>query len=639
MIRRATPRAPVADRTAGRPTARSGDVLRFPSPPTYTVHRMPTDRAVAVPSREDFRLGEWLVQPSLNRVSNGERTVQLEPRAMDVLAYLAGHAGKVVSREELIDAVWAKQFISDATLSHAIALIRRTLGDDSHRPRYVETIAKRGYRLLELGPDDNSRQPPPAGGDPMADAIPAVRHAPPPSIAVLPFADMSSGRDQEYFCDGIAEEIINALARLEGLKVAARTSSFALRGAAEDVREIGRRLGVRAVLEGSVRKSGANLRITVQLIDTGDGCHLWSERFDRTGEDVFAIQDEIARGVVGALELRLGLNETLALGHRHTDNPRAHDAYLRGRHLLNQRRDFTRAIEHLETAIAVDPLYALPHAGIAETFSILGLWGFLPPVNAFARAEAAASRAIELDETLAEAHAWLGFALFVHGWEWERGARHFETALHLPRPGWLSLFGFAVYRLVRGQRQAVREVCDSLVELEPYSAIALAQAAAMHVAFDDHDRALPLLDRALELEPALAMANYWMGVCRAARGEFDEAERALRSAFEGGLAAAAMVLSGVLVAVGEREAAKRLLTELEATAETRYVPAVVRAIAWAALGDRERGERLLERAEADREPMLTMGMIGSGWRAFVPDWVREYLESRWRTVGPGQLSR
>jgi TolB-like protein/Tfp pilus assembly protein PilF len=598
---------------------------------------MPTPLTAEVARREDFRLGRWLVQPSLNRLTDEARQVQIEPRAMDVLAYLAGRAGTVVSREELIDAVWARQFVADATLSHAIGLIRQALGDDARRPRYIETIAKRGYRLLDPGPDPDVRQPSSAGGDPVAAAAPAARHAPPPSIAVLPFADMSPGRDQEYFCDGIAEETINALARLSGLKVAARTSSFAFRGA-EDVREIARRLGVRNVLEGSVRKAGAALRITVQLIDTTDGCHLWSERFDRAGEDVFAIQDEIARGVVEALELRLGSSESSALGRRRTDNPLAHDAYLRGRHLLNRRRDFQRAIEHFETAVALDPSYAPPHAAIAEAFCILGLWGFLRPAAAFTRAETAASRAIELDDALAEAHAWLGFALCVHGREWERSGRHFETALRLPRPGWLSLFGFALYRLARGQRQAVREVCERLVELESFSAIALAQAASMHLALEELDRALALLDRALELEPALSMAHYWMGVCRAARGEPDEAERRLRNALDGGLVAAAMPLSGVLVAMGKRDAARRMVAELEAAAEKRYVPAVVRACAWAALGDRERGERLLETAEADREPMLTMGMIGSGWLVFATDWVREYVASRWRMVGPGAAS-
>jgi len=360
---------------------------------------------------DSFQLGEWLVEPSLNRVSSGSRTVQLEPRTMDVLAYLAARAGRVVAREEILEAVWRRQFVADATLSHAIAELRRALGDSPRQPRFIETISKRGYRVIaavrRTAEHAAAAQPP---REPAAGPAPAPRT---PSIAVLPFVDMSAARDQEYLCDGIAEELINALAQLDGLKVAARTSSFAFKGQQEDVREIGRRLGVGAVLEGSVRKAAGRLRVTAQLVDVADGMHLWSERFDRADEDVFAIQDAIAEAVVSKLKVRLLDDEAARLAGGGTASRDAYDDYLRGRHLLNRRRvgELPVAVNHLERAIALDPAYAEPHAALAETFGIMGLWGFAPPAVALVRARAAAERAVALDDRSAGAHAWLGTLL------------------------------------------------------------------------------------------------------------------------------------------------------------------------------------------------------------------------------------
>ena len=583
---------------------------------------MSTEAATSVEPEGGFHLGEWLVEPSLNRVSAGGRTVQVEPRTMDVLAYLAVRAGCVVAREEILEAVWQRQFVADATLSHVIAELRRLLGDSAQHPRYIETISKRGYRVVATVRRVGAAEP-----VAPAEVIAEAPASGVPSVAVLPFADMSAGHDQEYFCDGVAEELTNALAHLDGLKVAARTSAFAFKGRSEDVRDIGRRLGVGAVLEGSVRKVGERLRVTVQLIDVADGMHLWSERFDRGNEDIFAIQDEIALGVVRHLRVQLLAGEPERLGRFGTTSREAYDHYLRGRHFLNRRRpgELQAAVAHLERAIALDPRYAEPHAAVAETFGIMGLWGFVPATTGLARARAAAERAVQLDDTLAEAHAWLGILLYYTEWDWERGNRHFERALALPRPSWTSGFGFGIHHLAMGRRQQVDEAARHLVAAEPLSAIAHTQAAGLCVGIEAFEGAIALLDRALELDPDLPMASFWLGCSHGVLGRVDAAAELLRRSLAAGMLASVLALPAVLVRGGHEVAAREVVAVAERLAGERYVSPFASALAWAALGEHDRAMALLLEAERERSPLLTMSLIGPGYLRLAPAWVAEWV--------------
>jgi TolB-like protein len=273
-------------------------------------------RSIAL--RADFRLGEWLVQPSLDRISKGATVTHLRPRLMDLLVFLAQNAGRVVGKDEIIGTVWERRFLAESVLTRSVADLRRLLSDDAEEPRFIETVPKRGYRLIVPVLEESS---------------PAKSAVAYPSVAVLPFTNMTAGEDQQYFCDGLAEELTNALTRLRGLRVIARTSAFAFKGKAMDVRQIGRQLSVGAVVEGGVQRSADRLRITVQLIDATDGSHLWSDRFDRGASDIFAIQDEIARAVAAALSIRLLGDEETRLVRRHAQDLESHDLYLRGRYI------------------------------------------------------------------------------------------------------------------------------------------------------------------------------------------------------------------------------------------------------------------------------------------------------------------
>jgi len=257
-----------------------------------------------------------------------------------------------------------------------------------------------------------------------APAMPPARTAPPQSIAVLPFTNLSPDPENEYFSDGMTEEVINALAQLGDLHVAARTSSFAFKGKRGDLRTIGDRLGVRTLLEGSVRRAGDRLRVTAQLTNAADGYQLWSERYDRGMDDIFAVQDEIARAIVARLRVTLARPEA-PLVRPGTDDLEAYDLYLKGRYFWARRGEgLQKAIDCFERAIAADPGFAAPYAGLADTYCILGVYGYMPSTTVQERTRDAAERALALDDRLAEAHYSVGFYEWTFGWDLERAERH-----------------------------------------------------------------------------------------------------------------------------------------------------------------------------------------------------------------------
>jgi serine/threonine-protein kinase len=324
------------------------------------------------------------------------------------------------------------------------------------------------------------------------------------SIAVLPFVDMSPEHDQEYFSDGMTEEIINALTQLEELRVASRTSCFAFKGRPLEIGEVGAKLKVATVLEGSVRKAGSRLRITAQLVNVDDGYHLWSERYDREMEDVFAIQDDIARSIAGRLQLSLAVEAGERLVEPPTDSIEAYDLYLKGRFLVNRLVEVKgegprQGIHLFQEALALDPLYALPHAGIADAYSHLGNTGVLPTDEALPKAKEAAMRALELDDTLAEAHCALGWILMNYDFDWAGAEKHFRRAIEL----------------VPSSAEAHGRYADHLLWVQGQFDEAVAEAR-----------------RGVELEPTSVVANTWLGrhLCRV--GRYEEAIIQLRRAVE-----------------------------------------------------------------------------------------------------------
>jgi adenylate cyclase len=358
--------------------------------------------------------------------------VDLRPKSFEVLRYLAEHAGRVVPKEEMIRAVWPDVTVTDESLTRCISEVRRAIGDDAQE--VIKTVSRRGYLFdspglaggqTESAPDAEAAPPSHRRGNRLA-AQPATADR--PSIAVLPFANMSGDPEQEYFSDGITEDIITDLSKISGLFVVARNTTFTYKGKPVNVRQVSEDLNVKFILEGSVRKAGSRVRITAQLVDGRDGGHLWADRYDRDLNDIFMIQDEITRTIVDQLKVKLLPEENRAIGGTPTESVEAYAYYLRGRQFLHRRsktflelarRMFVRATE-------IDPLYARAYAGIADCDSFLRLhYGAKVSIEGIL---AMGARALELKSDLAEAHASRGLAFSLLG-QYPQAMHEFDEAI------------------------------------------------------------------------------------------------------------------------------------------------------------------------------------------------------------------
>jgi serine/threonine-protein kinase len=419
-----------------------------------------------------------------------------------------------------------------------------------------------------------------------------------PSIAVLPLVNLSSDREQEYFSDGLTEELLNLLAKVPGLRVASRTSSFAFKGRNARMSEIGRELGVATVLEGSVRKSGDQVRITTQLINASDGYHLWSETYDRKITDIFAVQDEIAAAVVGALKLQL-LPHPGAQARR-TGSVEAHDLYLRGLYFWNLRtiESLTRAAEFFRKAIAADKDYALAYVGLADALVVGTGYAWIRSGEAQAQARVAALRALELDPDLGEAHASLANVL-VNRFEFRAAVEQFRKALAL-RPDYATAHHWYATTLANlGQAEEARRQIDEALRLDPTSRIINTNAGDVAVAARDYPRARAHYRAALDLAPDFEYATSSLAILDALEGKKAEALAEASKVSRTGENRQTHPI--VLALVGRREEAERLARELEECSRAQYVPAAVLADVWAALGDRDRTIAALRLACQEKE--------------------------------------
>jgi adenylate cyclase len=404
--------------------------------------------------------------------------VRLTPKAAEVLKTLVANAGAPVSKTHLFASVWPDVAVTDDALTTCIQELRRVLGDDAKHPQFIETRHRRGYQFIAAVSRGDS--PAPVAASPASGAI--------SSIAVLPFADMSPNHDQEYLCEGLAEELINALTQVDGLRVAARTASFRFRGKGEDIRIVGQQLNVETLLEGSVRKSDDRLRITVQLIEVASGYHRWSHRFDGQFKDVFAIQDEIAERVATSLRggsASPGARRTL---FRAPTETAAYELYLRGRQHLHRilRGDLNAAADLFRRAIELDPEYGPAYAGLATAHSTLCEW-FGANETDLAGAERASQRALELSPDLAEAHVARGCALSLMK-RYEDASKEFEQSIRLNPNLFDAYYCYARTRFARGDvagsATLFRRAADARQE-DCQSAFLLAQSLKMLGEEDD----------------------------------------------------------------------------------------------------------------------------------------------------------
>lgn len=426
------------------------------------------------------------------------------------------------------------------------------------------------------------------------------------SIAVLPFADLSPDRDQEYFCDGMTEEIIDALARVNGFRVVARTSSFAFKGKQQDIREIGKKLNVAAVLEGSVRKDGNRLRVTAQLNSVADGYHLWSETYERELKDVFTVQDEISKAIVSTLQLKL--TNPARQAKPPSENVEAYDLYLQGRYHWGHWRTegAERALQFFQQAIEKDPKYAAAYAGIADSYAWLAFFGTLPPNEAMVKARAAAEKALTLDDSLAEAHTSLGYVKALYEFDWPGAEREFQRAIQLNSGLADAHFGYGiVYLAPQGRGEETLREMQLARDLDPLSPVINTYLGLAYFFNNQPAEGLAYDKKALDLEPNFVEARLDLAMRRLDEPNLKEFYSDLAAAR--GLAPESRI--DLLYAFGyaiqhKRADALNLVHKWEKPQGGVFVRPTSIAMVFAELGDKEQMYAWLDRAYAQRDGML-----------------------------------
>lgn len=491
-----------------------------------------------------IRFGAFEVDLRSGELRKNGMRIHLAEQPLQVLALLLEHPGEVVTREELRQCLWSSDTFVDFEhgLNAAVKRLREALGDSADNPRFIETIPRRGYRFIASASELDSPLLPaqPLEGRTWrwtpyrAGAITGValllvgmavlgrliyrRFGAPPNsgsnqtVAVLPFADLSPQRDQQYFSDGLADELLTALTKIPGLRVSARTSSFQFKDKNEDLKTIGQKLKVQSILEGGVRKDGKRVRITVQLVNASDGFHIWSERYDRELDDIFVVQDEIARSVAESLKVSL-LKEKAGGRSAQNRSVEAYNAYLQGRYFFERstREDTEKAVVYYTQALKLNPDFAQAWAGLAEARSHQADSGFLPVEEGYGKAREAVDRALVLDGNLAKAHECMGWIKMAHDWDWAGADASFQRALVL-EPGNATVLWKAA-KLVGslGRHKEALALNRQSVELDPLSPYAYLMLGNAAYFADQPDEAAGAFKKALELNPQFPYAHAYLG--------------------------------------------------------------------------------------------------------------------------------
>ncbi|MFZ0863880.1 MAG: winged helix-turn-helix domain-containing protein [Candidatus Sulfotelmatobacter sp.] len=613
---------------------------------------------------QEFHFGDFTLDQSCYRLQRGERLLRLEKLPMELLILLVQRRGELVSREEIAGCLWGKNVFLDVdhSINTAIRKVRLALRDDPEKPRFVETVVGKGYRfaapvVCSNGDSNPQAQPLPsptqvASAVPVADervvsvrmrvllvgvAVLALftvalvmkrgggaRGAMQPavnSLAVLPLKNLSGDSSQEYFADGMTEAVIGRLSMIRGLRVISRTSVMHFKDTRMSVPEIAKTLHVDAIVEGSVIREGGRVRVTVQLIRGATDEHIWAEEYQREYRGILALEEEVARTVAQQIKIRLTPQEQVGLAAARAVDPEVHESYLKGRYYLNERTEdsMNRSVAYFQQAIGRDPSYALAYCGLADAYALLGFRGGFPSKDALSRAKAAALKAIELDDTLAEPHASLAFIAETHEWDWATAEREYKRALEL-NPGdarahhWYAGYLMYVGRFEEGIAEAKRARDLDPLSLPVNNALAGRLLVAGRV-----DEALAQLQQTLEMDPHFAPAHQTLGWAYLNMRKNHEAIQEFQQALQlsGTDDKDIMLDLGFAYAtVGNQEKARGILAKLKKLHEQGLIPSGSIAILYGALGELDEAFAWLEKAYEERDPELTYLQVPG--RRFAP---------------------
>jgi len=449
------------------------------------------------------------------------------------------------------------------------------------------------------------------------------------SIAVLPFVNMSNDTAQQYFSDGLTDGILNSLAHVRGLKVCARSSSFQFRRKDIDIKDAGRKLGVRTILEGSIQREGDNVRITAQLINVEDGFHFWSEQYDERIENIFSLQDKIANAIAEKLKIGISENEQQGLTKKQVPNKEAYDLYLKGRLSWNLRTppDLKRGINFFKQAIALDPSYAAAYAGVADCYNALGYLSFLAPKEAFPKALEAATKALELDSTLAEPHASLGFYKFYHEWDWAAAEQEFRIAIALNPNYELGWDWYGYYLTAMERFDEAKVILEKAAMLDPLS-VQISTDMGFSVYYSgDYDLAIKKLQGALQMNPKFPLAHIWLGRSYQAKKMYPEAIIEYKKALEVlGNGSVPLAQIGNVYGVSENKVeAQKILDTLTSSSSNRFVTSYGVALVYAGLGENDKAFLWLNKAYDERSQWLV-------WLKGDPRWIQLRSDKRYSVL-------
>ena len=424
------------------------------------------------------------------------------------------------------------------------------------------------------------------------------------SVAVLPFVNASGDPNSEYLTDGITESLINSLSQLPHLRVMSRDSAFMFKGKDTDAQKVGQQLGVRAVFKGRVMQRGDNLEISAELVDARDNSHVWGQRYNRKLADVFALQDDVAKEITTALRMRLTGEDEKRMARSYTENPEAYQDYLKGRYWWNKKTEegLNKGIEYFQQAIAKNPTYALAYAGLADCYTMLANFGFVPPNKAYPKAKEAALKALETDDSVAEAHTSLGFIKMAYDWDWTGGEREFQRAIEL-NPSSVTahqLYGLALAAEGRFE-EAIKELKRAL-ELDPLSPSNNSALGTGFLCAQQYDQAIEQERKALDLDANFLPAHLFLGWSYVQKSMYKEgiAELEKAMAISPGNTLLLSGLGYAYAAAGRKLEAQKVLDQLNDLAKQKYVPAMYRAWTYAGLGEKDKAFEWLEKGYEDR---------------------------------------
>ncbi len=538
-------------------------------------------------SRDALTIGTAQLDPQTCQLQGPAGTVHLEPRVAEVAACLAHQAGEVVSRDTLVDSVWEGRPGADQALTGAVSKLRRALIDAGVEGRIIETVPKRGYRLTGIG----SRQVTEGSGPEIG-------------LAVLPFRNLGGAPEDDYLCEGLAVELLNVLTGVPSLRVAARTSSFALAKRQVSLGELAAQLNVRYVLEGSVQRSGERLRVWVNLLETDSESQVWSREFEKHRTDLLAIQDSVADAVLFDTLNRIGIESQVIRKKRaRSTSSEAFNAYLKARYFwYRDNTDPGKAFQYFHQAVRLDPDFAAPYAGLVDCYCTYGVWQLMPQREARARALDCAEQALTLMPESADVQFSHGYAQFYARWRWRDAERAMKRAIEIEPNHVLANSFLGLLAVIRHRDEEAKRYADRLIELDPLSSWCWCFRGMLAYYRRNYELGADSAREALELEPGNLMALWISSASLAHLGRRDEA-RALAGQLESLAGEADLFLGCAAVAFavsGDRQAADRVTAKLDQRNEDRGVSPLVFSFVCPPVGEQERAMEALQAAYDER---------------------------------------